>query len=162
MPIRNQIEAIVNQLTVPADDPDAGPITPAFLYGTGKELNNQADDIAFPVVFMYTLQPIDLSYTLSNSVNDAISIYLEFLFKTEFGEYTASNEAYVSKALDLAKQFMVKLANYRQSPNQGRFFKVHENDRAKSVPVYNKFDVNSTGVNLQITVSTMYSTNIQP
>ncbi|MDB5140497.1 MAG: hypothetical protein JWR12_2413 [Mucilaginibacter sp.] len=51
MPIRNQIEAVVQTLTG----------APTFVYGTVNELNQLADDASFPCVFMYPLQPINCS-----------------------------------------------------------------------------------------------------
>jgi hypothetical protein len=144
MPIRNQIEAIVQTLTN----------TPTFVYGTANELNQLADDASFPCVFMYPLQPIDVSPQVNGSVDNTFSIYLEFLFKTDFDQYTADNEAYVTQALSLANEFIVKASKYREG--EGRYFRIKAGDRARCLPVYNKFDVNTTGVNLTISLATMY------
>ncbi|MBS1531850.1 MAG: hypothetical protein JSU01_16200 [Bacteroidetes bacterium] len=145
MPIRNQIEAITQSLSA----------QPTFIYGTANELNLLADDVtSFPVVFMYPLQPIGVSPQVNGSVENSFSIYLEFLYKTEFDQYSADNETYVNQALSLANEFIVKASKYRES--EGRYFRVKAGDKAKCLPVYNKFDVNSTGVNLTITLSTMY------
>jgi hypothetical protein len=128
MPIRNQIEAIVRTLTN----------SPTFVYGTINELNAIADDInTFPCVFMYPLQPINVSPQVNGSVDNTFSIYLEFLFKTEFDQYTADNESYVNQALSLANEFIVKASKYREG--EGRYFKVKAGDQAKCLPVYNKF-----------------------
>ena len=145
MPIRNQIEAIVQTLSV----------TPSFVYGTPNELNQLADDASFPCVFMYPLQPIDVSPQVNGSVENTFSIYLEFLFKTEFDQYTSDNETYVNQALSLANEFIVKTSLYRESG--GRYFRVKAGDKARCLPVYNKFDVNTTGVNLTISLAAMYS-----
>jgi len=143
--IRNQIQSITQTLTS----------NPTFIYGTANELNLLADDTAsFPCVFMYPLQPVDLSPQVNGSVDNTFSIYLEFLFKTEFDQYTADNETYVTQALQMANEFIVKATKYREG--EGRYFRIKAGDKAKSVPVYNKFDVNTTGVNLTITLSTMY------
>jgi len=147
MPIRNQIEAIVQTVAN----------SPTFVYGTANELNHLADGAAFPVVFMYPLQPIDVSPQVNGSVDNTFSIYLEFLFKTDFDQYTADNEAYVTQALSLANEFIVKASKYREG--EGRYFKIKAGDRAKCLPVYNKFDVNTTGVNLTISLATMYFEN---
>ncbi|TWI94026.1 hypothetical protein JN11_04843 [Mucilaginibacter frigoritolerans] len=144
MPIRNQIEAIAQTLSTSV----------TFVYGTANELNTLADDAAFPCLFMYPLQPIDVSPQINGSVDNSFSIYLEFLFKTEFDQYTADNETYVTQALALANEFIVKASKYREA--EGRYFRIKAGDKAKSLPVYNKFDVNSTGVNLTITLATMY------
>jgi hypothetical protein len=144
MPIRNQIEAIAQTLSTPV----------TFVYGTANELNTLADDAAFPCLFMYPLQPIDVSPQINGSVDNTFSVYLEFLFKTEFDQYTADNETYVNQALALANEFIVKASKYREA--EGRYFRIKAGDKAKSLPVYNKFDVNSTGVNLTITLATMY------
>ena len=144
MPIRNQIEAITQTLSTPV----------TFVYGTVNELNALADDAAFPCVFMYPLQPINISPQVNGSVDNTFSIYLEFLFKTEFDQYTSDNETYVNQALALANEFIVKASRYREG--DGRYFRVKAGDKAKSLPVYNKIDVNSTGVNLTITLATMY------
>ena len=144
MPIRNQIEAITQTLNA----------QPTFVYGTVNELNALADDASFPCVFMYPLQPVDVSPQVNGSVDNIFSVYLEFLFKTAFDQYTADNEAYVTQALQMANEFIVKAAKYREG--EGRYFKVKAGDRAKCLPVYNKFDVNTTGVNLTISLATMY------
>jgi hypothetical protein len=144
MPIRNQIEAVAQTLSTPV----------TFVYGTANELNTLADDAAFPCLFMYPLQPIDVSPQINGSVDNTFSVYLEFLFKTEFDQYTSDNEIYVNQALTLANEFIVKASKYRES--EGRYFRIKAGDKAKSLPVYNKFDVNSTGVNLTITLATMY------
>jgi hypothetical protein len=145
MPIRNQIEAITQSLTE----------QPTFIYGTVNELNLLADDAAsFPIVFMYPLQPIEVSPQVNGSVDNTFSIYMEFLYKTEFDQFTSDNETLVNQALNMANEFIVKASKYRES--EGRYFRIKAGDKAKCMPVYNKFDVNSTGVNLTITLSTMY------
>ena len=147
MPIRNQIEAITQTLTE----------QPTFIYGTANELNALADDASFPTVFMYPLQPIDVSPQVNGSVDNTFSVYLEFLYKTEFDQYTSDNEVYVNQALRMANEFIVKASTYREG--EGRYFKIKAGDKAKCLPVYNKFDVNTTGVNLTITLATMYYEN---
>lgn len=147
MPIRNQIEAVVQTLTN----------SPTFVYGTANEINQLADDASFPCVFMYPLQPIDVSPQVNGSVDNTFSVYLEFLFKTEFGQYTSDNETYMNQALSMANEFIVKVAKYREG--DGRYFRIKAGDKAKCLPVYNKFDVNSTGVNLTISLATMYFEN---
>jgi hypothetical protein len=148
MPIRNQIEAITQTLSTPV----------TFVYGTANELNQLADDAtSFPCVFMYPLQPIDISPQVNGSVDNTFSIYLEFLFKTDFDQYTADNETYVNQALSLANEFIVKASKYREG--EGRYFRIKAGDKARSLPVYNKFDVNTTGVNLTISLATMYFDN---
>ncbi|GAA3994581.1 hypothetical protein [Mucilaginibacter dorajii] len=143
--MRNQIEAIVQTLTG----------SPSFAYGTQNELNTLADSVAaFPCVFMYPLQPIDVSPQVNGSVDNTFTIYLEFLFKTDFGQYTADNETYVNQALQLANEFIVKASRYREG--EGRYFRVKAGLKAKCLPVYNKFDVNTTGIGLTITLATMY------
>lgn len=147
MPIRNQIEAIVQSLNS----------EPGFAYGTGKELNILADDITFPCVFMYPPQSIDVSPQVNGSVANTFAITLEFLYKTEFDQYTADNETYVAQAMQLANEFIVKAAKYREA--NGRYFRVKAGSKAKCVPVYNKFDANTTGVSLTLTLATMYFDN---
>ncbi|WP_214072402.1 hypothetical protein [Mucilaginibacter sp. dw_454] len=149
MPIRNQIEAVVQSLTN----------SPAFLYGTANELNTLADDATFPCVFLYPPQAINLSPQINGSVDNTFAITLDFLFKTEFDQYTSDNETYISQALFMANQFIAKAATYRQG--DGRYFKIKAGDKAKCVPVYNKFDVNTTGVSLTITLATMYFDSFQ-
>jgi hypothetical protein len=147
MPIRNQIEAVAQTLTE----------QPTFIYGTVNEINQLADDASFPCVFMYPLQPIDVSPQVNGSVDNTFSVYLEFLYKTEFDQYTAGNEDYVNQALRMANEFIVKASKYREG--EGRYFRVKAGDKAKCMPVYNKFDVNSTGVSLSIALATMYFEN---
>jgi hypothetical protein len=145
MPIRNQIEAIVQTLTN----------NPGFIYGTTNELNLLADDAAFPCVFMHALQPISVSPQISGSVDNTFSVYLEFLFKTDFDEYTSDNETYVNQALSLANEFIVKASKYREG--EGRYFRIKAGGQAKCLPVYNKFDINTAGVSLTVNLKTMYS-----
>jgi len=142
--IRNQIQSITQTLTTPT----------TFIYGTANELNLLADDTTFPVVFMYPLQPVEISPQVNGSVNNTFSVYLEFLFQTEFDQYSSDNETYVTRALQMANEFMVKAAKYREGG--GRYFRVKAGDKAKSLPVYNKFDVNTTGVSLTLTLKNMY------
>ena len=144
MPIRNQIEAVTQTLTE----------QPTFIYGTVNEINQLADDAAsFPCVFMYPLQPIAVSPQINGSVDNSFSVYMEFLYKTEFDQYTSDNETYVNQALKMANEFIVKASKYREG--DGRYFRIKAGDKAKCLPVYNKFDVNSTGVSLSITLATM-------
>ncbi|AYL96409.1 hypothetical protein [Mucilaginibacter celer] len=142
--MRNQIEAIVQTLSG----------NPTFAYGTQTELNVIADDISFPCVFLYPLQGIELLPQVNGSVDNASTLYLEFLFKTEFGQFTADNETYITQALQLANEFIVKASTYREG--EGRYFKVKAGQKVKCVPVYNKLDVNTSGIGLTITLSTMY------
>lgn len=152
MAIRNEIEAVVNQLVS----------KPNFLYGTANELNLLVDDEEFPVAMLYNLQSGELSTTLSQAINDSYSVYMEFLFKTEFDQYTADNETYVKQALALAKEFLVKLEFYRKAPDAARYFKIKVDEKIKALPVYNKFDVNSTGISISFSLTTMLSDNIDP
>jgi hypothetical protein len=145
MPIRNQIANIVQTLSG----------APTFIYGTPGELNALADDAAFPCVFLHPLQNIGILPSVNGAVDNTFTVYLEFLYQTEFGQYTADNEAYVSQALHLANQFMVKAATHREG--EGRYFRVKAHDKTKCVPVYNKYDVNTTGVGLTVVLSAMYS-----
>jgi hypothetical protein len=148
MPIRNQIQAITQTLSVPV----------TFIYGTVNELNLLADDAGtFPCVFMYPLQPIDVSAQINGSVDNTFSIYMEFLYKTEFDQFTSDNETYVNQALQLANEFIVKAAKYREG--EGRYFRIKAGNKARCLPVYNKFDVNSTGVNLTMSLNAMYYEN---
>jgi hypothetical protein len=147
MPIRNQIEAISQTLSTPV----------TFVYGTANELNQLADDASFPCIFMYPLQPINVSPQINGSVDNTFSVYLEFLLKTSFDQYTSDNETYVNQALSLANEFIVKASKYREG--EGRYFRIKAGNKARCLPVYNKFDINSTGVSLTITLATMYFDN---
>jgi hypothetical protein len=142
--MRNQIEAVTQSLSA----------NPSCLYGTEKELNTLADDANFPCIFMYPMQPIVVSPQVNGSVDNVFTLYLEFLYKTEFGQFTAENETYVQQALRMANEFIVKAAKYRDG--DGRYFRIKAGEKAKCLPVYNKFDVNTTGIGLTITLNTMY------
>ncbi|WP_462266081.1 hypothetical protein [Mucilaginibacter sp.] len=144
MPIRNPIAAITQTLSAPT----------TFIYGTANELNLLADDAAFPCIFMHPLQAIELASALNGSVDNTFTLYLEFLYKTEFGQYTADNETLVQQALHLANEFLAKAARYREG--EGRYFKIKAGLKAKCLPVYNKYNVNTTGVGLTLMLSTMY------
>lgn len=145
MPIRNQIAAIVQAL----------PGQPQFIYGSANELNHLADDTSFPCVFLYPIQPIEIITGINGSVNNSFTLNLEFLYQTEFDQYTADNEIYVSQALQMANQFIIKATTYVDGA--GRYFRVKAGEKAKCTPVYNKFDVNATGVSLIITLHAMYA-----
>jgi hypothetical protein len=147
MPIRNQIEAVVQTMTG----------SPSFMYGTTNELNTLADDATFPCVFLYAPQHINLSPQINGSVDNTFSVSMDFLFKTDFDQYSADNETYVNQALHMANEFIVKASTYREG--DGRYFKIKAGDKAKCLPVYNKFDVNTTGVNLSLILATMYFEN---
>ena len=144
MAIRNQIESIVQTLNA----------SPSFIYGSANELNLLADNESFPCIFMYPLQPIAVTPCNNGSVDNTFTVYLEFLYKTEFDQYTSDNEIYISDALHMANEFIVKAATYR--PGDGRYFKIKAGEKAKCIPVYNKYDVNTTGISLTITLATMY------
>lgn len=93
--MRNQIEAIVQTLSG----------SPTFAYGTQNELNTLADDIAnFPCVFMYPLQPIEVSPQVNGSVDNTFTLYLEFLYKTDFGS-----------SLPITKLMYSRLCNWQTS-----------------------------------------------
>jgi hypothetical protein len=144
MPIRNHIFKITDTLSG----------SPGFIYGTANELNQLADDKAFPCVFMYPLQSIELSPAINGSVHNTFTVYLEFLFKTNFDQYTYDNETYVSQALHLANEFLVKASNYSDN-GVARHFKIMAGSKAKCLPVYNKYDVNTTGVSLTLTLQNL-------
>jgi hypothetical protein len=143
MPIRNHIYNITQTLTG----------KPGFVHGTANELNQLADNEAFPCVFMYPLQGIELSPAINGSVSNSFNVYLEFLFKTDFAQYTADNETYVNQALRLANEFLVKASHYQEGPT--RYFKVMAGSKARCLPVYNKYDVNTTGVSLTLTLQAL-------
>ncbi|MBS7564678.1 hypothetical protein KHS38_09705 [Mucilaginibacter sp. Bleaf8] len=145
MPIRNHIEAITTTLTA----------KPTFAYGTANELNRLADEQHFPCVFLFAIPAIELSPAINGSVDNTFTVYLEFLFQTNFDQYTADNEMYVSKALQMANEFIAKAAQYRAHPTEARFFKIKSGIKAKCTPVYNKYDVNTTGVGLTLVLETM-------
>jgi len=148
MSIRNQIEAITQTLTS----------NPTFVYGTTNELNLLADDASFPCVFLHPLQSITVSPQVNGSVDNVFSVLIEFLFKTEFDQYTSFNETYVDQAMHMANEFIVKASKYRDG--EGRFFKIKTgNINAKCLPVYNKYDINTTGISLTLSLSTMYFEN---
>src|SRR6202000_2829329 len=98
MPIRNQIEAVTQLLTE----------QPTFIYGTVNEINQLDDDASFTCLFMYPLQPIAVSPQVNGSIDNTFSVYLEFLYKTEFDQYTADNETYITQALQLANELIIK------------------------------------------------------
>jgi hypothetical protein len=152
--IRNQIEAVVNQLVT----------APKFQYGTANEINLLADnaDWANGLVMLYTLKPVKKKTTISQAVAERFSLYMEFLFKTEFDQYTSQNETYILQANALCNEFLVKLEYYRETPLAARYFQIHVAEGMSSLPVYNKLDVNSTGVNLSLELSSMQNQGYDP
>lgn len=155
--IVTQIEAIVNQLVA----------APLFAYGSVNELELFVDDLDFkrglkPAVMMYTLKPATVSTTPSQAVNINFSIYMEFLYQTDFDQFTSQNESIITQASALMEEFLVKLEYYRETSIANRFFKIHLGEKAKMLPVYNKFSVNATGVSLSVTLNTMLNTGYNP
>lgn len=152
--IANNIAAIVAQLVS----------EPKFVYGTKNELNLLADsqDWSSGVVMLYTLKPVQLKYTDSYSIDSTYSLYMQFLYLTEFDQYTSQNEMLVTQAYWMMKEFLVKLERYRETGLDAKFFLVNINDKAQSVPIYNKFDVNSTGVDLRIQLSKLTPHGFDP
>lgn len=152
--IQNQIEAVVNQLVS----------APGFIYGTKAELNLLSDDKTWNngIVMLYTLKPVNKKTTISQAIAERFSLYMEFLYKTEFDQYSAQNEEIILKANTLCNEFLVKLGYYRETPLEARYFQIHVDEGMTSLPVYNKFDVNSTGVNLSLQLSSMQNQGFDP
>jgi hypothetical protein len=151
--ISDNIQAVVNQLVTPT----------GFVYGTKDEMNVFLDKVnSFPVVLLYPLKPIEKNETVSYAINDKFSIYLEFLYKTTFDMYTSQNEVFIDLANNLVNEFLIKLDRYRISADQPKFFVINVNDKRQSLPVYNKFDANLTGVNLTLSLTTMTNTGYDP
>jgi hypothetical protein len=152
--IRTQIEAVVRQLVT----------GPKFQYGTANEINLLADnsDWSNGVVMLYTLKPVKKKTTISQAVSERFSLYMEFLFKTEFDQYTSQNEVYILMANALCNEFLVKLEYYREIPLAARYFQIHVDEGMTSLPVYNKLDLNSTGVNLSLELSSMQNQGFDP
>lgn len=145
--VRNQIEAIVSQLTGNS----------AFAYGTEAELNALADDIKYREAgkysaFLYQLQPITMSLGKNGSVPRSYDLYLTFLQLTEFEKNTADNELIVQSMETKAAEFLLRAQDYRESETAERFFKFADNFTARAVPVYWNKDVNLTGVSLSFRV----------
>ena len=152
--IRNQIEQVVNQLVS----------APRFEYGTANEINLLADaaDWSNGLVMLYTLKPVKKKTTVNQAIGERFSLYLEFLYKTEFDQYTSQNEQYIIQANALCNEFLVKLEYYREQPLDARYFQIHVNEGMASLPVYNRLDINSTGVNLSLELSTMLNQPFDP
>lgn len=152
--IRNQIESVVSQLVS----------APKFIYGTVNEINllSDAADWSNGVVMLYTLRPVKKKTTVSQAIAERFSLYLEFLFRTDFDQYSAQNEEIILRADALCNEFLVKLEYYRETPLAARYFQIHVNEGMTSLPVYNKLDVNSTGVNLSLELSSMQNQGFDP
>lgn len=161
MPIRNQIEAIVqSMLVVPPVAPQTHPVAPVFLYGTAKELNVLADSSGFPCVFLYAIQPITSVPGINGSVNNVIDVLIAFLFKTCFDQYSADDEVNVNQAVRWANIFIHKAAGYREGAS--RYFRIKPGELAKCTPFYNKseFDVCVSGCTLSMKLETMFDENL--
>lgn len=152
--IRNQIESVVSQLVT----------APKFIYGTVNEINllSDAQDWSNGVVMLYTLKPVKKKTTVNQAIAERFALYMEFLFRTEFDQYTSQNEQYVLMANALCNEFLVKLEYYRETPLAARYFQIYVNEGMTSLPVYNKLDVNSTGVNLSLELSSMQNQGFDP
>ncbi len=125
--IRNQIQSITQTLTA----------APTFIYGTANELNLLADDASFPCVFMLCpLQPVEVSPQVNGSVDNTFSVSpFEFLYKTEFDQYTADNETYVNQALQMANEFIV-IRTFHPPTREGEaaISKSKAGDKARCLP----------------------------
>lgn len=152
--IRNQIEAVVKQIVS----------APVFCYGSKAELNLLGDSANWinGVVMLYPLKPVKKKTTISQAVSERFSIFMQFLYKTEFDEYTSQNEPYIIKANALCNEFLVKLEYYRETPLDARYFQIHVNETSNGLPAYNQFDINSTGVNLTLELSSMTNQGFDP
>lgn len=159
MALKAEIEAIVASMTD----------KPGFLFGDVNELNTLADDIETteftednnvvklkPFVFMFALQPVNNNFTNNNSINNTYDIYLEFLFKIEFDTYTWQCEPLDVAATKLVNEFLIRLKDFR-GPNGGRMFKINVGDKTRSQQVFNKYDLNTVGRNLTMTLETLYN-----
>lgn len=146
MPVRNPIEAIVASLP-------GQPIS--FLYGTAKEVNTAADNVTvWPLVCLYPLMPIGLTLGTNGSTNDDYSLYMEFRTQTKFELNSSDNEDVVNAMLLLAKRFLVAMELYIKPGDPMRYFKFAKGFKATAIPIYNKNDVNDTGVSLSFKVET--------
>lgn len=133
--------------------------SPEFLFGTGKELNQMADDATTPFcIFLYALQPVKLKQTISGGIEESFSVYMEFLKVTEFGEYTNDVEDEREQCLEILKEFLVRLQQYRV--NGSKVYLVEIRDEAKSVNFYDKYDVNMVGHSLEFNLKKLYRDNI--
>lgn len=150
MPLLNEVRAIVSQMT------SNNGAAPSFLYGTEKELNIKAEDVVMPCVFMYALQPFTLSRGITAAVNDKYSILLYFLDKTDFGEFTSDCEAVVNEQIKAAKEFILRMEDYRPDGVK-KYFKTSAKDTYRGQQVFNKFDFNGTGIAIPMDVKTMYA-----
>lgn len=150
MPLRNQIQAITQALA-------GQPIS--FLYGTTKEINEQVDRIIrevdgdkIPLICLYPLMPVGIELGDNGSAHNDFSLYMEFRKQTKFELNSADNEAIVNEMLTLANNFLLALREYREDPAYSRYFKLPKPFKAQATPVYNKNDVNDTGVSLTFKV----------
>lgn len=158
MPIRKQIEAVVQQLTG----------SPTFVYGTPHEINEQLYHLKssdYPAVIMLAEMGIDLKFSLSNAMNDSHDIFLAFVYKTAEAPDTSINqEPLVQQSLALCKEFLVKLSHYRwqsaDGGNGGRYFKIKARQEGRFVPMYNAYDANTAGGRISLKLQTMYADNV--
>lgn len=167
MALKAEIQSVVSSMVG-----DGTAIPPEFIFGTEKELNLKVDDVQlsdvqfdaggiattdlFPVVFMYSLQPVGNTYTNNNSMNNNFGVFMFFGFKIDFGDDTDRCEPLDVAIIDLINEFLIRLKNLR-GDNQGKVFEVNVNDTSKSKPVFNKDDVNLYGRILTMDLKTFYN-----
>jgi hypothetical protein len=149
MSLKYHISAIVAQLTG----------TPTFVFGRKDELNSLAEYVDFQqgahsAVFMYAIQDERGERSKSGGRKVVFGIYLQFLKQTLFTEWSSENDVIVQEMRELKNEFLNRLTEYEVNGN--RVFNISFGDRDKSQNLYQKFDVNTTGVDLTIELRELY------
>lgn len=103
-----------------------------------------------PLICLYPLMPIGIEFGDNGAAHNDFSLYMEFRKQTKFELNSADNEAIVNEMLSLANKFLLTLREYRET--DARYFKLPKPFKAQATPIYNKNDVNDTGVSLSFKV----------
>lgn len=152
MPLSQHIAAVVKQL----DE------KPSFAFATANELDAELNKLTqFPVVGMVPETSVQLGYGLSNAIPDKYPVFIYFVYKAQANQATAAHrEVLVKQALELCKEFLVKLANYRFEEG-GRVFRIKSKQKVEFKTIYQAFSSITAGGYITMTLETMYSDNVQ-
>jgi len=162
--LKTKIQAVVaSMLVIPPVAPETDYTAPGFLYGTANEINLKGDNqTVFPVICFFPIQPVTVGLTHSGSADNWYNMYFEILYKTKFEKDSNDNEPLQNSALAIANRFLFALREYRETQISPRFFKWDDKEQARAQPIYNAYDVNTTGISLTFRIKTRLNDYILP
>lgn len=146
IPIKQACENIAGLMSVPN----------TFKYGTPQELDTLGDDvIVWPAIFMFNLMGTKLEFGRSLGLSQKPQLNILFINKTDFGEFANESEHIREAMQSLCEEYMNRLANYRPD-NVSPYFDIKPGTYGNITFVYDEFDVNVTGVRLELSPNLHY------